>query len=242
MHKILIVDDDPAIRELVGRMLEKEGFSVQSVESAEDALRFLRMTLFDLIVLDLNLPGISGMKMCEILKQDPATATLPVIMLTSASAERSKVQGLQTGADDYIVKPPSPPELMARINALLRRVKYGGVPAKVLEAGGPEWTWTAMRRRSMGNRSSCVPRSSSCWRSFWKRKAACCLGRPFSTPCGRTRLFPNIPWRSTSTICVKNLGPRRLACRPFPASAINSKAFELARAHLPPRRIVQTYP
>ncbi len=136
MHKILIVDDDPAIRELVGRMLEKEGFSVQSVESAEDALRFLRMTLFDLIVLDLNLPGISGMKMCEILKQDPATATLPVIMLTSASAERSKVQGLQTGADDYIVKPPSPPELMARINALLRRVKYGGVPAKVLEAGG----------------------------------------------------------------------------------------------------------
>ncbi len=134
--KVLVVDDDPEVQELLAQILKKEGFSVRVVESAEKGLEVLRGTLYDLLLLDLNLPGLSGMKMCELLKQDPSTAQLPVIMLTSNDTERSKVQGLRTGADDYMVKPPSPPELVARVNALLRRVKYGGVPDRVLEGGG----------------------------------------------------------------------------------------------------------
>jgi DNA-binding response OmpR family regulator len=134
--KVLVVDDDPAIRELVGQILKKAGFTVHAVESAEEGLEDLRRTLYDVIILDLNLPGLSGMKMCELLKQDPATASLPVIMLTSHSAERMKVQGLETGADDYLVKPPPAAELVARINALLRRVKFAGQPDKVLQVEG----------------------------------------------------------------------------------------------------------
>lgn len=132
-HKILIVDDDPGIRELVGQILKKAGFTVRAVESAEKGLEELRMSLYDLLVLDLNLPGLSGMKTAEILKQDPATAQLPIIMLTAQDAERAKVQGLQVGADDYVTKPPSPAEFVARVNALLRRVKYGGVPERVFD-------------------------------------------------------------------------------------------------------------
>lgn len=134
--KVLIVDDDPEIRELVSTILKKDGFIVRAAESAEEGLEEIRMALYDVLLLDINLPGLSGMKMCELIKQDPATAQLPIIMLTSNSAEKFKVQGLQTGADDYVVKPPAPAELVARINALLRRVKYAGAPDKVLQTEG----------------------------------------------------------------------------------------------------------
>jgi DNA-binding response OmpR family regulator len=134
-EKILVVDDDAGLRDLAVQILKKAGFSVDDAESAEEALQELRHTIFDLIILDLQLPGISGIKACEIIKQDPQTARIPIIMLTSNASEKSKVQGLETGADDYIVKPPSPAELVARVNALLRRVKYQGLPDKILKVG-----------------------------------------------------------------------------------------------------------
>jgi len=133
-NKVLVVDDDAGVRDLVTQILKKAGFNVKSVESAEKGLEELRMTLYDLVILDLNLPGLSGMKACEIIKSDPSTAHLPIIMLTAQDNERSKVQGLQIGADDYVTKPPSPNEFIARVNALLRRVKNAGVPEKIFEA------------------------------------------------------------------------------------------------------------
>ncbi|MBI4396124.1 MAG: response regulator transcription factor [Elusimicrobia bacterium] len=117
----------------MSQILQKAGFKTETAESAEKGLEELRHALYDAIVLDVNLPGLSGMKMCELLKQDPSTVRLPIIMLTAESDSRSKVQGLVTGADDYITKPPVPEELVARLNALLRRVKYAGAPAQVLE-------------------------------------------------------------------------------------------------------------
>lgn len=135
-HKILVVDDDQDVREMLVQILKKAGYVVRAVDTAEKGLQELRQVLYDLVVLDLNLPGLSGMKTAEILKQDPATAQLPIIMLTAQDAERSKVQGLQIGADDYITKPPSSAEFVARVNALLRRVKYQGVPEKIIELGG----------------------------------------------------------------------------------------------------------
>jgi DNA-binding response OmpR family regulator len=134
--RILIVEDDATVRDFVADVLKRADFTAVGVESAEEGLQELRRSLYDALILDLMLPGISGMKMCEILKQDPATARLPIIVLTAQGTERTKVEGLQTGADDYIVKPPSPPELVARLQALLRRVKYAGVPEKVLTAPG----------------------------------------------------------------------------------------------------------
>jgi DNA-binding response OmpR family regulator len=117
-------------------ILKRGGFQAHAVESAEEGLNELRNAPYDLVILDLGLPGISGMKMCEIIKQTPSTARMPIIMLTSTADEVSKVQGLEMGADDFIVKPPVPAELVARINALLRRIHYAGVPAKILKAAG----------------------------------------------------------------------------------------------------------
>jgi DNA-binding response OmpR family regulator len=132
-HRILVVDDDPAVRDLTTHVLKKAGFTVESVDTAEKGLAELRRSQYDLLILDLHLPGISGMKTCEIIKQDPATAHLPIIMLTAQDSERFKVQGLQTGADDYVTKTTSPAEFIARVNALLRRIHYAGVPGKVLQ-------------------------------------------------------------------------------------------------------------
>jgi DNA-binding response OmpR family regulator len=132
--KILVVDDDPIICEMVGHVLKKDGFIVHSADSAEAGLIMLRQDAYDLMILDVGLPGISGIKTCEIIKQDPATAHLPVIMLTAEGAEAMKVRGLNMGADDYVTKPPSPAEFTARVHAVLRRVQNAGVPNKIYEA------------------------------------------------------------------------------------------------------------
>ncbi|HOW27142.1 MAG TPA: response regulator transcription factor [Elusimicrobiota bacterium] len=135
-EKILIVDDDPEIRDFLEQVFRKEGFQVQTAETGERGLDMIHAQLFDLLILDLNLPGLGGMTLCEILKQDPSTAELPVIMLTANTASRTKVQGLETGADDYVTKPPQPAEMVARVRALLRRVQHQGRTERVIEAGG----------------------------------------------------------------------------------------------------------
>jgi two-component system phosphate regulon response regulator PhoB len=118
---ILVVEDEPAIQELVAFTLRQAGHHTIGVQNAEDALSIVRNTLPDLILLDWMLPGMSGVAFARKVKSDAYTKDVPIIMLTARGDEQDKVNGLETGADDYITKPFSPRELVARIKAVLRR-------------------------------------------------------------------------------------------------------------------------
>jgi DNA-binding response OmpR family regulator len=120
-QKILIVDDEHDIAELLSYNLSREGFDVTTALDGENALKHIKRKGFDLIVLDLMLPGIQGMELCRLLKNDPKTKDLPIIILTAKTDEIDRILGLELGADDYITKPFSPRELIARIKAVLRR-------------------------------------------------------------------------------------------------------------------------
>ncbi|OXS61246.1 DNA-binding response regulator [Cohnella sp. CIP 111063] len=116
--RILVVDDEERIRRLLKMYLEKEGYEIEEAEDGETALRKAQEEDFDLIVLDLMLPGIDGIEVCARLRQQKAT---PVLMLTAKGEEVNRVQGFEVGADDYVVKPFSPREVIFRIKAILRR-------------------------------------------------------------------------------------------------------------------------
>lgn len=118
---ILAVDDEPDILELLQYSFEKASFCCTCVKSGAEALAAVKSILPDLIVLDLMLPGMSGFEVCGILKGAPRTSGIPVVMLTARGSEMDVVRGLEAGADDYIVKPFSPPVLVARVKAVLRR-------------------------------------------------------------------------------------------------------------------------
>ncbi len=135
---ILVVDDEADIVELVSYNLKKEGFLVDSASDGETALAKIRKGRYDLLILDLMLPGIQGVELCRILRNDPKTAGLPVIMLTAKGEEVDKILGLEMGADDYMTKPFSPRELIARVRAVLRRSREKTVPEKMLKIGGLE--------------------------------------------------------------------------------------------------------
>ena len=121
--RVLIVEDERDTRDLVLFHLEREGFQVSSASSGEEALRQVRHASPDLVLLDLMLPAMGGLEVCRKLRQDPATVALPIVMLTAKGDEVDRVLGLELGADDYIVKPFSPKELLARVRAVLRRAK-----------------------------------------------------------------------------------------------------------------------
>ena len=122
---ILVVEDEVDIQEIVSYNLEKAGFTVAAVESGEAALESIRKRIPDLVVLDLMLPGMDGLEVCRLLKQDAVTRDLPILMLTARAEEVDRVVGLELGADDYVVKPFSPRELTLRIQAILRRLTEG---------------------------------------------------------------------------------------------------------------------
>ena len=121
MSKILIVDDEANIRQLVKYNLEKESYQILEAEDGFQGLRLAKTEKPDLMLLDLMLPQMDGLEVCRSLKGNPATAALPIIMLTAKSEEIDKVIGLELGADDYMTKPFSPRELVARVKAVLRR-------------------------------------------------------------------------------------------------------------------------
>jgi two-component system phosphate regulon response regulator PhoB len=120
-HKILVVDDEPAIREMVAVALELADFHILEAENAQAAHELIVDERPDLILLDWMLPSVSGIELARRLKREETTAEIPVIMLTAKSDEDNKIQGLDVGADDYITKPFSTRELIARIKAVLRR-------------------------------------------------------------------------------------------------------------------------
>lgn len=119
MATILVVDDEPNIREVVGLYLRREGHTILEAADGEEALRLARHTPPDLVVLDLMLPKVPGLEVCRRLQNERRT---PVIMLTAKTEENDRIIGLGIGADDYVIKPFSPRELVARVDAVLRRV------------------------------------------------------------------------------------------------------------------------
>jgi len=135
MKSILIIDDEPDIVALVKYNLKKEGFAVTAASEGGEALASLKINTFDLVLLDLMLPDIHGMEICRILRAAPKTKNIPVIMLTAKGDEHDRIQGLDIGADDYITKPFSPKELIARVNAVLRRTGERQVSGQVITIG-----------------------------------------------------------------------------------------------------------
>ncbi|NKD77258.1 phosphate regulon transcriptional regulatory protein PhoB [Haematospirillum sp. H1815] len=121
--RIMIVEDEPSLVTMLRYNLEKEGYAVDEAYDGEQAVTAIRTGLPDLVLLDWMLPGLSGLEVCRRLRRRPETAHIPVIMITARGEEADKIRGLDTGADDYLTKPFSVPELLARTKALLRRAQ-----------------------------------------------------------------------------------------------------------------------
>jgi two-component system phosphate regulon response regulator PhoB len=128
--KILAVEDDKDILELVRYNLSKEGYAVTTEITGEQALKQVRSLMPDLVLLDLMLPGMDGLEVCRVLKGDPLTRHIAVVMLTAKGEESDIVVGLELGADDYVTKPFSPKVLIARIRAVLRRKAQAAAPGR----------------------------------------------------------------------------------------------------------------
>ena len=122
-RRTLVVEDDADIVELVTHYLEREGFAVESVGDGRTALDRLRTTAYDLLILDVQLPGLDGLALCAEARRDKRTRSVPIVMLTARGDEADRIVGLEMGADDYVVKPFSPKELVARVRALFRRLE-----------------------------------------------------------------------------------------------------------------------
>ena len=122
-REVLVVEDEPDIRRLVVLHLERDGFRCRTAASGSDALREVKASIPDLVVLDLMLPELDGLEVCRRLRRDTSTASVPIIMLTAKSDEVDRIVGLEVGADDYVGKPFSPKELVARVRAVLRRAQ-----------------------------------------------------------------------------------------------------------------------
>ena len=156
MPSILVVEDDPDIANLIAHYLEKAGHEVKRLTSGIQVMAQLRAAPADLVILDLMLPGMDGLLVCQAMRADSATAAIPVIMLTARGDEADRVAGLELGADDYVTKPFSPKELVARVAARLRRhatavttgvIQYGAISIDadrhIITLGGAEVKLTA---------------------------------------------------------------------------------------------------
>jgi DNA-binding response OmpR family regulator len=135
VRNIIIVEDDEDIADSIRYNLDREGFRVRVAATGEDALSLILNGPPNLILLDLNLPGMNGFEICRRLRAEPSTATIPILMLTARTDETDKVLGLNMGADDYITKPFSMRELVARVNAALRRSEGSQIDRPVFDNG-----------------------------------------------------------------------------------------------------------
>jgi two-component system phosphate regulon response regulator PhoB len=174
MPDVLIVEDEPDIRHLIAHHLRREGYRCREVATGAEALRAVRSAVPDLVVLDLMLPEIDGLEVCRRLRSDSATADVPIIMLTAKSEEIDRIVGLELGADDYIGKPFSPKELVARAGAVLRRVRPA-LAAETLDYGGIEMDLAAHRVRRDGKSVQLGPTEYRLLRHFLEN-----AGRVFS--------------------------------------------------------------
>jgi len=132
---ILVAEDDRDIADLIAHYLRKQGWTPHIATSGDDALAYARRQPVDLVILDVMLPGLSGLEVCRVLRGDKATEAIPIIMVTARAEETDRIVGLEIGADDYLAKPFSPNELVARVRALMRRSKRADVQAATLSLG-----------------------------------------------------------------------------------------------------------
>jgi DNA-binding response OmpR family regulator len=167
---ILIVEDDESISTLVGNLLAGAGYSPITFTNANSALEWIKDHKPELIISDIGLPGISGVQFCKILKDAPVTSAIPLIMLTSLRDEFHKVQSLKTGADDYIEKPCSSNELLARIEALLRRCYHQGRTDKLLVSGGLSLNFDTGNLTIDGEKTALLPKEFSLLAMFLRRE------------------------------------------------------------------------
>jgi DNA-binding response OmpR family regulator len=135
MSQILVVEDDPDIAQLIGHYLEKAGHKVDVLSSGKAVMPSVRKNPPDLVVLDLMLPELDGLMICQAMRTDPQTAAIPIIMVTARGEEADRITGLELGADDYVTKPFSPKELAARVTALLRRAARPATAGGILRYG-----------------------------------------------------------------------------------------------------------
>lgn len=132
---VVIVDDEEDIVELVSHHLKREGFLVKEFHKGRDFFLYLDSIIPDLIILDIMLPGMDGLEICKILKGKPKTSSIPIIMLTAKAGEADVVVGLELGADDYVIKPFSPRELVARVKSILRRLHTNEGSEHIIKLG-----------------------------------------------------------------------------------------------------------
>lgn len=133
--RILVAEDDRDIAELISHYLRKSGWAPHVASAGDEALAYARRHPVDAIVLDLMLPGMDGLDVCRALRSDRATAAVPIIMLTARADEQDRIRGLELGADDYLAKPFSPNELVARIRAVTRRARRTDTGGRTLRFG-----------------------------------------------------------------------------------------------------------
>jgi two-component system alkaline phosphatase synthesis response regulator PhoP len=133
--RILVAEDDRDIADLIAHYLRKQGWEPHIVAAGDEAVAYARRHPIDLVVLDWMLPGLSGLEVCRLLRGDKTTEALPIIMVTARAEETDRIVGLDIGADDYLAKPFSPNELVARVRALIRRSKRVETPPAVLKFG-----------------------------------------------------------------------------------------------------------
>ena len=155
--QILLVDDSPVIAEAVRDALEPFGYEIAWVDDGAGVPSALEHGLPDLVILDVMMPGVDGYEVCRRLRTDPATAYLPIIMLTARAEEADKVVGLELGADDYLAKPFGERELLARVRALLRRAVRAQTPSRTLQAGPVALDLTSHQARCAGTLLDLTP-------------------------------------------------------------------------------------
>lgn len=154
--KLLLVEDDPALAELLEYRFQSEGYNVRVTADGDEALLMAAEDAPDLVILDWMIEGTSGIEVCRRLRRDKGSAHVPIIMLTAREAEDDRVRGLDTGADDYVTKPFSPRELLARVSAVLRRVRPA-LAGEMLEVGDIKLDPVAHRVERQGNQLAVGP-------------------------------------------------------------------------------------
>src|SRR4030088_3115098 len=200
--RILVVEDEEALTTLLRYNLDAEGYEVETVGRGDDADTRLKEHVPDLIVLDWMLPGLSGIELCRRLRARPEARQLPIIMLTARGEESEGVRGLAAGAEDYIVKPFSVPELLARVKGLLRRASPERL-ATVLAFGDIELDREKRRvvraRRPMDLGRTAFPPNIAFWSFSWNIPAGCSAANNCSTASGAaTSISTSARWTCTS--------------------------------------------
>jgi two-component system phosphate regulon response regulator PhoB len=197
--RLLLVEDDPGLTELLRWHFEREEFDVDHTPDGEEALMLAKESPPDIVLLDWMIEGISGIEVCRRLRRSAGTSNVPIIMLTGRGEEQDRVRGLETGADDYVTKPFSPRELVARVGAVLRRVRPA-LAGEQLCFSDLEMNIVSHKVRRSGKTVALGPRpNSGCCGTSWSIPAGSSRASGCSTRCGRaTARLSRGPWTCIS--------------------------------------------